>query len=152
MRANGWIMPMQEKLAYYSDREMPPQLAARYYRAFAGGRVILDLGCGTGTFGRYRPGPDVVVYGVDADAAAVRAAAEFEEALCIDLEQARLPYADGMFDGVLAKDIFEHVRDPALLVREAHRVLRSNGVIVASVVMAKPERVWADYTHVRGFT
>jgi SAM-dependent methyltransferase len=143
---------MQDKLAYYTDREMHPQLAARYYRAFAGAKAILDLGCGIGTFGRYRPSPQVVVHGVDADAGAVRAAGEFEEAVCIDLEEARLPYADDAFDGVLAKDIFEHVRDPARLVREAHRVLRPNGVMVVSVVMAKPERVWADYTHVRGFT
>jgi hypothetical protein len=30
--------------------------------------------------------------------------------------------------------------------------VRPAGVIVASVVMAKPRVVWNDYTHVRGFT
>jgi SAM-dependent methyltransferase len=145
-------MTAQQKLAYYHDREMHPQLAARYYRAFAGARTILDLGCGTGTFGRHRPRRDIVVYGVDADAGAVRTASAFERAVCIDLERAPLPFPDAMFDGVLAKDIFEHVQDPGRLVREAHRVLKPQGVIVVSVVMAKPARVWADYTHVRGFT
>ena len=33
-----------------------------------------------------------------------------------------------------------------------YRVTRRGGVIVASVVMARPQRVWADYTHLRGFT
>lgn len=145
-------MTSREKLAYYSDRDMHPQLAARYYRAFAGARSILDLGCGTGAFGQYRPNSDTVVYGVDADPGAIRHAMEFEEAVCIDLEGSALPYPDATFDGVLAKDIFEHVRDPGRLMAEAERVLKPNGVIVVSVVMAKPARVWADYTHVRGFT
>lgn len=145
-------MTTHEKLAYYEDREIHPQLAARYYRAMAGARVVLDLGCGTGTFGRYRPSPEVTVHGVDGDAGAVRSAMAFEQAVCVDLEVDDLPYPDNTFDGLLAKDIFEHLQDPARLAREAHRVLRPDGVMVASLVMAKPARVWADYTHVRGFT
>jgi SAM-dependent methyltransferase len=145
-------MKTSPKLAYYADRQMHPQLAARYYRAFGEAQVLLDLGCGDGTFGRYRPNSRVVVHGVDADAGAVREAARYEKALCVDLEASDLPYPDASFDGVLAKDIFEHVADPGRLVREAHRVMRPDGVIVVSVVMAKPDRVWADYTHVRGFT
>jgi SAM-dependent methyltransferase len=145
-------MTTGSKLAYYADRQMHPQLAARYYRAFGDAQVILDLGCGDGSFGRYRPNSQVTVHGVDADAGAVREATRHEMALCVDLEASDLPYPDASFDGVLAKDIFEHVSDPARLVREAHRVLRPGGVMVVSVVMAKPARVWADYTHVRGFT
>jgi len=145
-------MMTREKKAYYADRDLPPQLARRYYRSFGDARTILDLGCGTGSFGRYRPRPEVVVHGVDSDPGAVMAAAEFEQAVCIDLEHAALPHDDETFDGILAKDIFEHVHDPGRLAQEVHRVLKPEGVLVASVVMAKPARVWADYTHVRGFT
>ena len=144
-------MTSPAKLAYYSDRDIAPQLAARYYAAFGEARLILDLGCGTGTFGRHRP-PGVVVHGVDSDPRAVAAAAAHEQALCIDLDAEPLPYADGTFDAVLARDIFEHVRDCGRLAHEAYRVLRPGGTIVASVVMARPARVWADYTHLRGFT
>jgi SAM-dependent methyltransferase len=142
---------MRSKLAYYDHRDVSRQLAKRYYRAFGSARTILDLGCGTGTFGRYGPA-GVTVHGVDADAAAVAAAAEFERAVRVDVETEPLPYPDGTFDGVLAKDIFEHVSDAGRLAHEVARVLRPGGIVVASVVMAKPARVWADYTHVRGFT
>lgn len=138
--------------ASYRGRGMPAALAARYYREFGDVRTVLDLGCGAGDFGRHRPSPAVEVHGVDADLHAVELASRWERALVVDLDAASLPYEDGTFDAVLAKDIFEHVGDPLRVAREAHRVLRPGGVIVASVVMAKPGRVWADYTHRRGFT
>jgi SAM-dependent methyltransferase len=140
------------KQAYYKGCGLPRTLAARYYRELAGARRILDLGCGAGDFGRFRPSPEVEVFGVDADPLAVELASRYERAVQADLEREPLPFADATFDGVLAKDIFEHLREPGNAVREAFRVLRPGGVLVASVVMARPSRVWADYTHVRGFT
>ena len=136
----------------YYDHSMPPALALRYWREFEGARTVLDVGCGTGEFGRNCPYPGVEVHGVDHDALAVEKASRWEHARIVHLDAAPLPYADATFDAVLAKDIFEHVDSPALLAQEIHRVLRPAGVLVASVVMAKPHRVWADYTHKRGFT
>jgi len=63
-----------------------------------------------------------------------------------------LPYEDGMFDAVVAKDVFEHVTDAGRLAAEARRVVAPGGKLLASVIMAKPKAVWSDYTHVRGFT
>jgi SAM-dependent methyltransferase len=131
---------------------MPSQLAARYYRAFGDARMILDVGCGTGAFGRYRPSPEIEIHGVDSDPGVVAIAQEFEHAVCVDLDEEPLPYADESFDAVLAKDVLEHLRDPGRATRELFRVVRPGGVVVASVVMAIPKRVWCDYTHVRGFT
>jgi SAM-dependent methyltransferase len=89
---------------------------------------------------------------VDIDPGALQAASAHEQVVRVDLDREPLPYADGQFDAVLAKDIFEHLHDPLRLAREVHRVTRRGGVLLASVVMARPRRVWADYTHVRGFT
>lgn len=141
-----------EKQAYYRDSGMTLSVARRYYREFAGARAILDVGCGTGDFGRLRPSPGIIVNGVDIDSGAVERAMQHERAVCVDLDASPLPYADRSFDAVLAKDIFEHVQNPGHLAREVYRVTRRGGVIVASVVMARPRRVWADYTHIRGFT
>ena len=131
---------------------MPRQLAERYLAQFQGAAKVLDVGCGTGDFGRHQASPDLEIHGVDADPGAVEEARRFEQAICLNLESTALPYDDESFDAVLARDILEHVQDPGRLVREIHRVMRPGGVLVASVVMARPQRVWADYTHVRGFT
>jgi len=140
------------KERYYDGRGIVPQLAARYFREFGNARTILDVGCGTGDFGRYRPSADVEIFGVDLDSGAVARAARFETVACLDLDTEPLPYEDETFDAVLAKDVLEHVQRPELLAREIHRVMRPRGVLIASVVMAKPRAVWGDYTHVRGFT
>jgi SAM-dependent methyltransferase len=142
----------QDKASYYRSHRLRPALAAWYYRQIGPAGRILDLGCGNGDFGRYRPSRDIEVYGVDVDRGAVASATRFEVAVQGDLDGSTLPYEDQFFDGVLARDILEHLREPWVTLREAHRVLRPGGVIVGSVVMAKPQAVWADYTHIRGFT
>jgi SAM-dependent methyltransferase len=142
----------QEKATYYESHRLRPALAAWYYRQIGPARRILDLGCGNGDFGRFRPSTVMEVHGIDVDRGAVASAAPHEIAVQGDLDGAMLPYEADFFDAVLARDILEHLREPWLTVREVHRVLRPGGVIVASVVMAKPQAVWADYTHIRGFT
>ena len=144
-------MRPKEKLAYYEGRGVTAWEARRYLDILGTPRSILDLGCGTGDFGRYKP-TSTVVHGVDIDPRAVERASSYEISVCADLDNEALPFQDGSFDAVLARDIFEHVEDPGRLAKEAYRVLRPEGLILASMVMARPKRVWADYTHRRGFT
>ncbi|HEX6676029.1 MAG TPA: methyltransferase domain-containing protein [Actinomycetes bacterium] len=125
---------------------------AMYFGHFGTARRVLDVGCGAGDLGRQRPSPEVRVHGVDLDPGALALAAATETVVRADLDAGPLPYADGSFDAVLAKDVFEHLVRPERLAREVWRVLCPGGVVVASVVMARPRAVWADYTHVRGFT
>jgi SAM-dependent methyltransferase len=144
---------LDEKLAYYGNRPLDPKLAARYWRhlaATAGARV-LDVGCGAGAFGQFAP-PGVEVFGVDHDPGAVRRASSTMQAAVVDLEEGTLPFPDGHFAGVLAKDILEHVARPTRLLAEIRRVLSPGGRLVVSVPMEYPWVVWADYTHHRGFT
>lgn len=143
---------MVEKQAYYREARMPRELALRYFRAFGDARRVLDVGCGTGALGLYCPSDDIEIDGVDHDVAALARASAYERVAHVDLESSALPYDDETFDAVLAKDILEHLHEPRRLVCEMRRVLKPGGVLVVSVVMAKPRAVWADYTHVRGFT
>jgi ubiquinone/menaquinone biosynthesis C-methylase UbiE len=62
-----------------------------------------------------------------------------------------LPFPDAGFDGVIMKDLLEHVPDPVHVVREAARVLRPGGLAFASSPDAQ-RWVWDDYTHRRPFT
>jgi len=43
----------------------------------------------------------------------------------------RLPFDDGVFDGVWVQAVLEHVLEPALVVSEIHRVLRCEGLVYA---------------------
>jgi len=46
---------------------------------------------------------------------------------------AGLPFADRRFDTILATDVLEHLRTPALFWSEAHRVLRPQGKVIIGV-------------------
>jgi 2-polyprenyl-3-methyl-5-hydroxy-6-metoxy-1,4-benzoquinol methylase len=137
-----------EKLAYYERHGFSRGLAVKYAKHLRG--TVLDVGCGTGGFGRLCPWLEV--YGIDNDIGALKIASQYETTTLADVSTGELPYADESFDSVLCKDVLEHLAEPWLLVSEVKRVLRDGGTVVASTVQARPKRVWADYTHIRGFT
>jgi len=113
---------------------------------------VLDLGCGHGCVGRFKPSADIKVYGLDMDREVVQQASQYEIAQVYDLESGHLPYEDEYFDGIIAKDVLEHLLRPWLVVAEMKRVLRPGKTSIASVPIARPRAVWADYTHIRGYT
>lgn len=66
--------------------------------------------------------------------------------------QERLPFADAVFDKVIAEDVIEHVRDPIRVVQELGRVLVTGGTLwIRGPDGRYPEIVWADLTHKRAF-
>lgn len=67
-------------------------------------------------------------------------------------DAARLPFGSGTFDGAVLKDVLEHVVDPVAVLAEARRVSRPGAYIIVTVPRAIPRAVWADPTHLRGFT
>jgi len=113
---------------------------------------VLDIGCGGGDVRRYKPRPSIRVFGLDNDLERLKVAARFERALRWDGDCGHLPFADEMFDGIVAKDVLEHLQKPWCVVADMYRVLRPGGAAVVSVPMAKARAVWDDYTHIRGFT
>jgi SAM-dependent methyltransferase len=126
-----------EKPGYWGDvvRHFPPETR------------LLDVGCGGAWLGEHFES----YTGVDVSAEAVEAArARGREALQIEPD-APLPFEDESFDGVVMKDVLEHVGDPVAVVEEVRRVLRRGGKVFASSPDAQ-RWVWDDYTHRRPFT
>jgi len=110
---------------------------AQTLRQALGARVVgarvLDLGCGTGyTLTRLPEGVRAV--GLDfAPAALALSSRRASGAALVRGDATRLPFADGCFDAVLALDVLEHLDSDAEAAREIGRVLKPNGVLIATV-------------------
>lgn len=119
------------------ERLVPERMAGRVIHAehvaryawaasLAGGRAVLDAGCGAGYGAQMLAGGAAErVVGVDISEEAVvqaRAHAPGLEFITGDVQQ--LPFPDGSFDLVVCFEVLEHLQDPEGAVRELRRVLR----------------------------
>jgi len=97
---------------------------------------VLEVGCGAGQFIRAvkRLRPELDCYGADISLEAIALAKDNNDGVSYALsESKKLPYADGSMDAVLIFDVLEHVEDPAGLVDEIRRVLKSGGIFYCFV-------------------
>ena len=133
-------------MGYFDWHEQPG-----YYRDvtrhFEPSARLLDVGCGTGWLAEHFAD----YTGVDGSPDAVAAAAARGRNVVLGDVDAPLPFEDASFDGVVLKDLLEHVADPVAVVGEVRRVLRPGGRVFASSPDAQ-RWVWNDYTHRRPFT
>jgi SAM-dependent methyltransferase len=96
------------------------------------GLDLLDAGCGSGLFALLAERAGARVHGLDAAAGPIAIArrrlprAEFRIG---ELED--FPYDDGAFDIVTGFNSFQYATDPVRALREASRVTRSGGRVVA---------------------
>lgn len=141
-----------------------------YFQQLAGSHNdILDIGCGEGFFAERIAQAGNRIVGVDILPQAKRGASLFY--IQADLDQGLAGVLQQLpgrkFDKVLLQDILEHLRDPALLLKDCVKVLKPNGQLLVSVPNVAnitvrlallfgrfqyTERGILDKTHVRFFT
>lgn len=108
--------------------------AYAFAKQFCAGKVILDLGCGSG-YGTASIGEGAEkVEGVDVDGDAVAFARQRYSRDNVSFSMIEvgkgLPFDDASFDVVLSFQVIEHVRDDSGYLSEAHRVLKPGGIMV----------------------
>jgi SAM-dependent methyltransferase len=105
--------------------------STRLRRAAALARIaerssVLDIGCRDGGLRRFLP-PNIRYQGIE-----ITPEFEAPEILIQNISEG-IPFPDSSFDAAFCIEVLEHVLDPFTVVREIHRVLRPNGVLVISV-------------------
>ncbi len=119
------------------DRDLWNEHAARYAFAvrMAGGRRVLDAGCGAGYGAAALASAAQGVLGIDIAPEAIAYARthypagnlRFEQASCL-----QIPAPDAAFDLVAAFEIIEHLSDWRTFLAEVHRVLAPGGLFLVS--------------------
>ena len=97
---------------------------------------ILDVGCGDGVITRRlrERFPDEALEALDADPVRLeRAQRACPGAVFRDGDATALPYDAETFDVVLCHHLVEHVADDAAVLRECHRVLTPDGVLLLGI-------------------
>jgi ubiquinone/menaquinone biosynthesis C-methylase UbiE len=101
----------------------------------AGGKDVLDVGCGTGHYINELRRRGLGVSGVDGSAEMLKHARANNPGA--DIRQARvqeLPFPDESFDSVICIEVLRYLPNPVHCIREMARVLKPGGICLATAV------------------
>lgn len=125
-------------------RQLVWLLLQRYVDRNASSLTLLDLGCGAGyALGELQRWGTVI--GMDSSSAALahcRTQLDGRVPLVQGSTEA-LPCRDGAFSLIAALDVFEHVDDDVMALRECWRILRPGGLLVLTVPAF--QWLWGDH-------
>jgi SAM-dependent methyltransferase len=141
------------------DPDLWQEHVSRYLlaRNWVRGARVLDAGCGAGYGSALLAETAAQVTGLDLSPDALEYARRHYQAPRLVFQQgdcARLPFADGEFDWVVAFEVIEHLPDAETFLREVRRVLRPHGRLAVSTPNRRfytEERDYHNPFHVREF-
>lgn len=92
---------------------------------------LLDIGCGGGFLSNKMSEIGMNVIGIDISEESLKIARQFDltkKATYLNANAYQLPFSDSTFDVITCMDFLEHVESPQQVIKEAHRVLKPNGL------------------------
>jgi len=101
-------------------------------RVKAGGK-ILDVGCGHGQILSHFRKHGFQTYGVEPSSTAAQQARDTYNLEVFNGNLIDARYPPDCFDGVTLYGVLEHLRDPAPILREVHRVLKDTGILILAI-------------------
>lgn len=106
--------------------------------------TVLDIGCGGGFLSNDLALQGHKVTGIDLSESSLEAAKRYDKTKSVQYlrgDACALPFQESSFDVVCAMDILEHIQNPELLIHEASRVLRPDGLFFFHTF----NRTWLSY-------
>lgn len=97
------------------------------------GKVVLDVGCGSGAKADIFSRSARKIYGIDINRGDIENAKKKYQANNLFFKKgdaARIPFKDNTFDLVYGHWLIEHLEEPAKFINEAYRVLKPDGILV----------------------
>lgn len=99
--------------------------------------LVLDMGCGPGTFSRLLKKRGFKVCAVDFSKDMIEIAKEKSQGLNIEYKASsiyHLPYNNNYFDKVICLGVFQTVNEPVRAIKEIRRVLKNDGLLVITTL------------------
>jgi ubiquinone/menaquinone biosynthesis C-methylase UbiE len=99
------------------------------------GKEILDVGCSIGSLSKNIVDSGFKVTGIDVLEESIKIANEFYASKNSKFEVRDLinqPFPENSFDCITFLETIEHVLNPALFLKEFHRILKNNGCVILS--------------------
>lgn len=130
-----------------ADPEYEEQILPLAARELAGAQKVLDVGCGDGQVSRLAAKLGAQVVGIDPTWNCVSVANQRGGGVFARAGAAELPFADGIFDAVIACLVFEHIRDVDSAIAEVARVLQPGGrfcFFLNHPLLQTPNSGWID--------
>lgn len=90
---------------------------------------VLDIGCGTGEFCRFRPNTD----GADINPLNIDWLSKFNIKGFLIGGDSSIPVEDSSYDAAALDNVLEHIEQPEHLMTEIRRLLKPNGVLLVGV-------------------
>jgi ubiquinone/menaquinone biosynthesis C-methylase UbiE len=135
--------------AYFFNKRI--EKVDEFIHDWKGGR-LLDVGCGPGMMVSHMLNRGFSCFGIDISEEMIKeCGAKFHGISTVDLIRGtieKLPFSDATFDVVLAMGIMEYVNDVHSAASEMARVLKPNGILIASMLNKfSPYRLWEHFIY-----